>query len=464
MEERTLKKGSIGLAAGVATAMGVVVGSTTLVSLGQGFGLGGKMFVIAMLIAAAISFCTVLSFGELSSLIPRAGGINHFTLPAMGPFMAILAVFCGYVLITFFGGAAEAALPGLIIHDFFPWINPKAFSIFMECLFCFINIRGVELFGRTQVVLTVIMATALAGIGFIGVTGIGATGVPLAVASEPLVPMSGMGLLSLVSLAFWLFIGLEYAVPLAEEMRKPQIYIPLSMTLGLVLILVAKVLFGLAAIKYVPGEVLVTSVNPHIDVATAILGRPGQILMAVISVTAAWATSNAAYCAIPRIIYGMAQEGMAPKIFGKLSRWNTPWVATVFVVLLSIIPILIGISDVDTIIIYVLASCVCWTICYIIAHLNVIILRRKYPHEKRPFRSPLWIIPQLLGIGAFIYMIYDIWPDLEIKKSIYICAFVFIVVSAILSALWVKFKMKKGLFETTPLHVLNEQLERAEKV
>ena len=68
MEERTLKKGSIGLAAGVATAMGVVVGSTTLVSLGQGFGLGGKMFVIAMLIAAAISFCTVLSFGELSSL------------------------------------------------------------------------------------------------------------------------------------------------------------------------------------------------------------------------------------------------------------------------------------------------------------------------------------------------------------------------------------------------------------
>ena len=61
-------------------------------------------------------------------------------------------------------------------------------------------------------------------------------------------------------------------------------------------------------------------------------------------------------------------------------------------------------------------------------------------------------------------MIYDIWPDLEIKKSIYICAFVFIVVRAILSALWVKFKMKKGLFETTPLHVLNEQLERAEKV
>ena len=463
MEERTLKKGSIGLAAGVATAMGVVVGSTTLVSLGQGFGLGGKMFVIAMLIAAAISFCTVLSFGELSSLIPRAGGINHFTLPAMGPFMAILAVFCGYVLITFFGGAAEAALPGLIIHDFFPWINPKAFSIFMECLFCFINIRGVELFGRTQVVLTVIMATALVGIGFIGVTGIGATGVPLAVASEPLVPMSGMGLLSLVSLAFWLFIGLEYAVPLAEEMRKPQIYIPLSMTLGLVLILVAKFFLGWRQLNMCPGEVLVTSINPHIDVAAAILGRPGQILMAVISVTAAWATSNAAYCAIPRIIYGMAQEEWLLKYLKALPLEHA-LVATVFIVLLSIIPILIGIGDVDTIIIYVLASCVCWSICYIIAHLNVIILRRKYPHEKRPFRSPLWIIPQLLGIGAFIYMIYDIWPDLEIKKSIYICAFVFIVVSAILSALWVKFKMKKGLFETTPLHVLNEQLERAEKV
>ena len=109
--------------------------------------------------------------------------------------------------------------------------------------------------------------------------------------------------------------------------------------------------------------------------------------MAVISVIAAWATSNAAYCAIPRIIYGMAQWEWLSKYL-ESSPAEHALGCNCFCRSSLYYSILIGISDVDTIIIYVLASCVCWTICYIIAHL-VIILRRKYPHEKRPFRSPL---------------------------------------------------------------------------
>jgi amino acid transporter len=59
-------KREIGLIPAIATAVGIVVSSSALLMLGQGFGLGGPAFVVAMIIAAFVNLCVAFSFAELT--------------------------------------------------------------------------------------------------------------------------------------------------------------------------------------------------------------------------------------------------------------------------------------------------------------------------------------------------------------------------------------------------------------
>ncbi len=453
-------KRTLGLTAAIATACGLVVASTTLIDMGHGFGLAGIGFLIPMVIAMILNLTVAVTFGELSSMMPKAGAINHYTLPAMGPFIGIIAALSGYLIVNIFAGGVEAAIPGILISEFFiVGIDPRIPSVIMLLLLMFLNIRGVELFGWTQVVLTTGMIGSLVVFGIIGLTGAG-TGEAVVQTMGQLDPVvTGLGLLGLTALAFWLFIGIEFVVPMAEEIKKPHIYIPLSMIIALVVILIAKALYGSAAIKFTPLEVLMTSEMPHLDAGFAMLGNTGLIWMSIVTIFATLATMNTLICGVPRILYGMAEKGQVPKIFAVLGNRQTPWFGILFVTAMIMVPLLIATFTIETIVVYILAAVLSWFICYIIGYLDVIILRYRYPHAKRHFKSPLGIIPQVVGIAAMVYMIINIYPDPEISSQIYKNAFIFIGIAAVYAGLWVKFKMKKGLFETVPLEELMDYEE-----
>lgn len=445
-------KRSIGLWGAVATAVGIVVSSSAMVSLGQGFGLGGPGFIIAMAVALALNFCVAFSFSELSGIIPRAGGINHFTLPAMGPFIGMIAVISGYVLVTIFAGSAEAGISGLVLTEVFSLdVNPTLVAIIVVAILGAANLFGVKAYSWTQVVLTALLIFSTVIIGIIGLTGAG-SGEPVTTPSD-FNPM-GWGVLSLTALAFWLFVGVEFVTPLAEEVKKPKLYIPLAMILGLVIILLADMVFGFAAIKYAPLETLAGSASPHVDAASAILGKPGLIWMGVVTFLATASTLNTLIGAISRMLYAMGLDGQMPRVFGKLNRWGAPWVAILFMGALFVFFLLVGITNSSSLTTFILAGCICWMIAYIVAHLNVIILRFKYPHVQRGFKSPFGITFQLVGIVGMLYVIFNIFPDPVIRADIYKYTLIFLGITVVYSAWWVKFVMKKGLFEITPLHEL----------
>lgn len=451
---------SLGLWGAVATAVGIVVSSSALVSLGQGFGIGGKGFIIAMLFALFLNLCVAFSFSELSGIIPRAGGINHFTLPAMGPFVGMVAVISGYVLVTIFAGSAEAAISGFIVTEVFSVkINPVLVSIVVVLFLGISNLFGVKVFSWTQTILTTLLIGSTVTLGIIGLTG-NATGTPVTNTLD-FNPM-GWGVLSLTALAFWLFVGVEFVTPLAEEIKKPKIYIPLSMILGLVIIFIADLIFGFASIKYAPLEGLAESASPHVDAAKAMLGDTGLIWMGIVTILATSSTLNTLISSISRMLYAMALEGQMPKVFSKLNRWGIPWVAILFMSLLFVFFLLIGITNSSSITTFILAGCLCWMVAYIIAHLNVIILRLKYPNIKRGFKSPFGFTFQIIGIVGMLYVIFNIFPDPTIKMNIYTYTIIFLTLTVVYSFCWVKFVMKKRIFETTPIEVLTSHTEEEE--
>jgi len=448
----------MGLPAGIASAVGLVVASTTLVLQGQGFGIAGPGFLIAMAVAMLVNLFAMFSFAELAGIIPRAGSINHYTQAALGPFMAIVAVLASYFIPVVFAGSAEAAVPGIIVRDvFWGWMPPRVFSVALVLTLVITNLRGITWFSAIQIATATTMIGSVAAAGIVGLLGLGG-GAPLESSFGSFNPM-GWSVLSLVALGFWLFVGAEFVTTLAEEIKKPRVYIPLSMFLGLLIIFITGVLYGLASLRYVRAEDLASSLTPHVDMASAMLGRSGQVWMSLASILASATTINTLLCALPRMLYGMANNGQLPSFMGKLNRFRVPSVATYLVATAILVPVLAGVATAATFLTYILASTFTWVIGYIIAHVDLMVLRFKYPEIRGGFRTPLFPLPQLLSLVGLVWILFNISPDPEITGSVYAIAFVFLGIAIVYAALWVLLKEKKGLFQTTPVADLVEDFD-----
>jgi amino acid transporter len=439
-----LKKGVLGFPSLLAVAVGLVVASTTLVSLSQGMGIGGYGFILSMLIAWVLMIFQAFTFSELAITMPRAGSISSYTEIALGHFLAIVATIAGYIVVQLLAAPAEIAVASIVVNTIFlPSVSPTLIGILMLILFVALNLLGVDVFAKAEIFFTIMKIVTIAAIGIAGVVLLGG---PQVQNVSP--PLDLTGLFASVALAVWLLIGVEFTCPLVEEAKNPRRDIPLAMIVGLVIILILNLLFGIACVRCVPMNILATSPTPHVDVASAVLGKVGLYWIGIASFFATAGTINTLLAAVPRMLYGMAHAGQVPSIFKWLHpRFRTPWVGIILLALGMAVQILTGISTVETIVVFVVASAFSWLLAYIIAHIDAIIIRVKYPNLERPFKTPLFPIPQILGIAGTIVVLINIFPDPKLKAEIYKYAFYFLGGGAIYSFLWCTLKMKKGLFK-----------------
>ena len=169
-------------------------------------------------------------------------------------------------------------------------------------------------------------------------------------------------------------------------------------------------------------------------------------------------TVNTLLCGTARFLYGMAQREQMPKFFGGLSKWGTPWIGIVFCGVIIEVVMLTGVATAAEFTTLILGSMVCYCISYIIAHIDVIVLRVRYPRIHRPFKSPLFPIPQILSMGAMVYMIWTVHPDPLIRDAVWLRAGIIMAVIVAWTVGWLLYK-KKPLFKPVPLAEMMEEIE-----
>ncbi|MBU2602368.1 MAG: APC family permease [Actinobacteria bacterium] len=443
-----------------ATAVGLVVAGTTMVSLGNGFGLGGMAFMIPAFIALIVSILIAFSYAELANMMPGAGMIGDYTAPALGRLAAIFGVLGGYIVLVAAAGAMESVVAGLSLNDL--WGVPvKPFAFALLALFCIVNLLGVKFFGRVQLIITVVMMATLTIFGVVGLLDIGGGTRLTDVAFNP----NGWGnLSSLLAIGIWLYIGIEYVCPMSEEIKNPQRTIPKAMVTGLIAIFIADMLYGAATLLYVDHEELAVSAIPHLLGAEGIAGRTGLIWITIATVFASASSIDSHLAAVPRMLYGLSREGMLPKAFSYLHpRFRTPWVGIFAVLVCLAVPVTLSIS-IDLIMTLILVACITWLLTYIMAQVDVIVLRRRYPNVPRSFKTPGYPVPQIIGIAAAVYMIATIHPDPAMKYKIWLGA---LGVSAVVLAYGIIWLKAKGmpLFTPVPLEAELEMIrQRSEDV
>ena len=443
-------KRSLGLPSLFAVAAGVVVAQVVFVSILQGVGIGGASFFVALLIAFILTLCYVFTFSELALMLPRAGSISSYTEVTLGHFPAIIATFAGYLAPAIFGLPAELFLLEYILDVLYPDTFGQI-GLIILLVFVVLNVIGIDLFSKVQNLLTFLMLASLIVVGLVGLTHSDARG---GSTDSIFIELSRMNfdVFNLTVLALWAFMALEFVCPLIEESKNPKKNIPRAMIGAAVVLLIIYFLVALAGYTAIPSNELVGSDIPHWVLIMELFGENSKLIMAILAITATCSTINTVIATLSRMLVGMAHNRQLPSFFMKVHpRTQTPWVGIVFVALLILIPLILLRGSQDIILTMLISAATIWLVAYIVAHVNLMVLRRKYPKFSRPFRSPWYPIPQILGIIGMVYMIINNSPSPEMTAQVYINAGIIVIIAGIYAWYWVRFKMKKKLFEPEPI-------------
>ena len=399
----TLKKVSLrrelGLFETTLYGVGVIVGAGVYALIGKAAGLAGNAVWLAFAIGAVIAAFTGLSYAELASMFPKAGGEYTYAEKAFNRRVAFLI---GWLIVI--GGAIAAATIALGFAGYFsvllktPIIPVAAAAIIVLSL---INLWGIKESAIANIIATFVEVGGLLAIIIFGMKYIGT------VNSLELAPIGLPGVLSGAALIFFAFLGFEDIVRLSEETKNPKKTIPKALILAVIISTVLYILVSIAAVSIVGWEKLAASDAPLALVAQVAFGQKAFFVLSVIALFATFNTVLVTLIATSRMMYGMAENHGAPKIFYSIHRkFKTPWFAVLVTAVLSAAFVLIG--KIETV-----ASLTDFTLfsTFAIVNLALIFLRYEAPHLRRGFTSPCNIgkFPVLAALGAAssVFMLFQ---------------------------------------------------------
>lgn len=413
MEQNNTKlKRVLGFGATYGAAMGLVVSGTAMFSVTQVAGQASHAVWITGLIGLIPIICAALAFSELSAMLPGGGMISDYTSPALGRFWGTLAVLGTYVLLAAADGSTQMAMSGYSLQDV-TGIPAIITSLVFLVLCLFINLFDVGVYGKFAGALPIGMMIAYMVLAICGALGVGESmGIATPVGSTFLPSTGWAGVFGAVGSSIWWYIGFENCCPMAEETKEPYKVIPKALFAALITIYLIDIVFSYAALKYTDINVLLTSGVSHIDGARAMMGTIGAVVMSTITILASFTTANSQLAALPRMFYGLARQGQLPKAFGYVHpKYRVPIYGTITCFLLMFVCTIYicaqgGTAEIMNMFINIV--CVAWLGCYILAMVDVLVLRKRYPDFPRLFKVPAPKVTFTIGIIGSIYAIYTI--------------------------------------------------------
>lgn len=413
MEQNNTKlKRVLGFGATYGAAMGLVVSGTAMFSVTQVAGQASHAVWITGLIGLIPIICAALAFSELSAMLPGGGMISDYTSPALGRFWGTLAVLGTYVLLAAADGSTQMAMSGYSLQDV-TGIPAIITSLVFLVLCLFINLFDVGVYGKFAGALPIGMMIAYMVLAICGALGVGESmGIATPVGSTFLPSTGWAGVFGAVGSSIWWYIGFENCCPMAEETKEPYKVIPKALFAALITIYLIDIVFSYAALKYTDINVLLTSGVSHIDGSRAMMGTIGAVVMSTITILASFTTANSQLAALPRMFYGLARQGQLPKAFGYVHpKYRVPIYGTLTCFLLMFVCTIYicaqgGTAEIMNMFINIV--CVAWLGCYILAMVDVLVLRKRYPDFPRLFKVPAPKVTFTIGIIGSIYAIYTI--------------------------------------------------------
>ena len=411
----------------LALSFGAMIGWSWVALTGNWInGAGSVGAMLAFLVGGVVVIFVGFTYAELASAMPQAGGEHVYSHRALGATASVVctwAILLGYVSVVAFEAVALPTVAEYLFPGFsrgylwtvagwdvnFTWVLVGVVAAVAVTL---INILGIRPAAQLQVLAT----TLILLVGLMLVTG----GVMNGEAGnmQPLFDKGAKGLLGVLIMVPFMFVGFDVIPQSAEEIDMPCADIGKLLMVSIAMAVTWYIAMIWAVSVGLPMAGRLGSALPTADAASSLLDGPlaGQLLVlgGIGGILTSW---NAFLIGGSRAIYALARAGQLPKGLSKLHpRFNTPYRALLLIGALSVVaplfgrPALVWLVDAGGLGIVVAYAFVAW---------SFLVLRRKEPDMQRPYvvRNGILVgrIALVLSIGISILYLPGspaalVWP------------------------------------------------------
>jgi len=388
--------------------VGGAIQAGVFVMLGYAASLAGTAVIVALIICGVINLFTMLSYAELGSAIPKAGGEYTFAKAAYGGFVSFLTGWFEWISNMFFAALSSVGF-AYIISYVIP-VNVPLTAILTIIVFAAINMRGVKEVGKSQTLMVGTLMVIL--IAFI-VNGLA---IPRTEAFQLSSPGGPFGVIQATAYIFVVYLGAEAIAVAQAEVKNPSKTIPRAILLSAIVLLVIYPLMAYVMFSIVPPEAIKGQSSPLIYVAQLHMGDIGKIALVIAGTIAALSSVNTSIMAQSRVAYALSRDGYFPKALLRIHhKFSTPHVA---VVVGAIFTAVLAATGVINFVGY--ATDFGFIIGFALVNLSLMKLRREKPLLDRPFKVPLYPFTPIAGIVTSLFLLVFIDPGV-LSLGIVLC-------------------------------------------
>jgi len=425
--------------------VGAIIGAGIFVATGAAaHNVAGPALMLSYCVAGITCVFAALCYAEFASMVPVAGSAYTYAYATLGE---LLAWIIGWDLVLEYAvGSATVAtgwsgyfqnvlqkvgiqLPLALRES--PWrydavtggflstgsyINLPA--IVIVAIVTAILVKGIHesaSFNAAMVMVKLAAVLFVIGVGAFyidpanwhpftpyGWTGVNIFGHHVAGQTDP--GGSPVGMLAGAAIIFFAYIGFDSVSTHTEEARNPQRDVPIGIVASLIICTILYILVVVVLTGMVPYNQL--DINAPVSRAFQQQGIGwAEGIIAVAGVAGITSVLLVMMLSGPRVFLAMARDGLVPRgFFGDVHpKFRTPWRSTILIgifvtSLAGFLPIdaLLHLTNIGTLFAFVVVCAA------------VLIMRRRYPDQERPFRCPWVPLVPILGILSCSLLMFSL--------------------------------------------------------
>jgi len=370
------------IGAGVFVATGIAIGNA---------GTGG--ILLAFSLNGLIAIFTAMSFAELCSAIPAAGGAYSYVKKAFGGMIGFVSGWMNWFALAVAGSLyaitfSEYTLHLLSTFKFFQALNlnmhltAKLLAVAIALVFIAINYRGVKDTGKSSTIIALGQTVTLLIIGILGVA-VAIKKPDQLLNFQPFLRNGRAGVLIAMGFTYVGFEGFEVIGHAGEEAIDPKKNIPKAILYAVIVVVSTYLIVGFAAVIGIKNQGMdiaewfaMHGTTGFADSIQMLFPVGGMLLVTLAAIFSSTSALNATLFSSARVSFAISRDGFLPPSLSKISKRKVPSVALFFSsIILLVVAILLPVEDVAA------AADIMFLLIFMLINISVIRIRKTMGDE-----------------------------------------------------------------------------------
>jgi histidine transporter len=430
-------------------ALGSAIGTGLFYGSASAIQMAGPAVLLAYLIGGAAVFMVMRALGEMAVHNPVAGSFGHYASTYLGP-MAGFILGWTYAFEMVIVGMADVTAFGIYMGFWFPEVSRWIWVLGIVSVVGGLNLCNVKVFGEMEFWLSLLKVAAIVAmiLGGFGIMLFGistapgqATDISNLWTQGGFMPNGVGGLIASFAVVMFAFGGIEIIGVTAGEAKDPHRVLPKAINAVPLRILLFYVLTMLVLMSIFPWQQIGSQGSPFVQIFDHLGISSAATILNIVVISAAVSAINSDIFGAGRMMYGLAQQGHAPKGFAQLSRNGVPWLTVIVMSCALLLGVLLNYLIPENVFLLIASIATFATVwVWLMILFTQVAMRRSMTAEQvaqLKFPVPFWPYAPMAAIAfmLFVFGVLGYFPD---TQAALIVGVVWIVLLVLAYLTWVK--------------------------